>query len=89
MTEAQIYIGARVRSLRAFAGVPIGTEGIIDEDYGTGVTVAWDFPPGSRHGRPLPPGYRAYDGRWAVVSGVLRDGFDKAAELKFLEAVEG
>jgi len=87
MTIEQASIGARVRSLRAFVGVPAGTEGIIDEDYGTGVTVAWDFPPNSPHGRPLPPGYRAYDGRWAVVSGILRDGFDKTAELGFLEAV--
>lgn len=89
MTTDQAQVGTRVRSLATFAGVPKGTEGVIDEDYGTGVMVAWDFPQGSRGGRPLPTGYAAYDGRWTVESGILRDGFDKASELHFLEVVEG
>lgn len=84
MTSDQAQIGTRVRSLREFAGVPIGTAGVIDEDYGTGVMIAWDEPPGHA---PLPAGYRAYDGRWAVVSGILRDGFDKQSELQYLECV--
>ena len=72
----------RVRSLVDFSGVPKGTEGIIDEDYVTGVTVAWDLPE-----QPLPPGYFEYDGRPAIQSGLLRDGFDKERDLDFLEVV--
>ena len=83
MNIAQAVVGCRLRSLRSFSGVPQGTEGVIDEDYGTGVMVAWDLPNG-----PLPPGYRRYDGRWAIESGILRDGFDKDTELDLLEAIE-
>jgi len=79
MKPEDAIIGTRVRSLVDFAGVPAGTEGVIDQDYGSGVMVAWDLPD-----RPLPPGYRAYDGRPAVRSGLLRDGFDKDGELEFL-----
>jgi hypothetical protein len=82
MTENEARIGTRVRTLVGFAGVPSGTEGVIDEDYGSGVTVAWDLP-----GSPLPRGYRVYDGRPAVASGLLRDGFDKQKELHFLGLV--
>ncbi len=74
-------VGTRVRALRAFVAVPKGTQGIIDEDYGDGVMVAWDLPD-----HPLPPGYK-YDGRPAIVAGILRDGFDKELELKWLEVV--
>jgi len=77
-----LTVGVRVRSLVPFSGVPKGTEGVIDEDYGTGLMVAWDL-----LGSPLPQGYRVYDGRPAVASGILRDGFDKARELHFLEEV--
>lgn len=83
MTESEAQIGTRVRSMRDFSGVPSGSHGVIDEDYGSGITVAWDLP-----NNPLPPGYRAYDGKWAVETGILRDGFDKASELHFLEVVE-
>ena len=55
-------------------------EGLIDEDYGTGFMVAWDLP-----GHPLPPGYSKYDGKPAIQTGILRDGFDKRTELEFLE----
>ena len=82
MTEQEAAIGTRIRSLRDFVGVPIDTEGVIDEDYGTGITVAWDLPES-----PLPVGYRKYDGVPAVRSGILRDGFDKATELQYLEVV--
>lgn len=78
----EVTIGQRVRSLRDFSGVPKGTQGVVDEDYGTGVMVAWDLPD-----QPLPLGYFGYDGRPAVASGILRDGFDKKTELHFLEPV--
>ena len=42
MSIAEAHIGMRVLSLVDFAGVPKGTAGVIDEDYGTGVTVRWD-----------------------------------------------
>lgn len=79
--RSEYYVGARVRTLRAFASVPKGTEGVIDEDYGTGMTVAWDLPE-----QPLPPGYAKFDGRPAIVSRILRDGFAND-ELGFLEVL--
>jgi len=82
METAEAVVGTLVRSLRVFSGVPKGTDGVIDQDYGTGVMVAWDLPDS-----PLPPGYRRYDGRSAIQSGILRDGFDKIDELQFLEVV--
>lgn len=82
MTEAEAQIGVRVRTLTAFSGVPQGTEGIIDEDYGSGMMVAWDLPDS-----PLPPNYKRHEGRPAIVTGLLRDGFDKERELHFLEIV--
>ena len=82
MTISEVRIGARVRSLYAFSGVPRGTEGVIDEDYGSGVMVAWDSVD-----RPLPPGYRQYDDRHAAT-GLLRDGFKKKSELHLLEYVK-
>lgn len=79
-------LGLRVKSLRDFCGVPKGTEGIIDEVYDLGghkgVMVAWDLPD-----RPLPHGYKLYDGRPAVESGLLRDGFGQD-ETEFLEIIE-
>ena len=82
MRTSEAIIGARVKALIPFVDVPVGTEGVIDEDYGTGVMVAWDLP-----GRPLPSGYRAHDGRSAVASRLLRDGFDKESELDYLRLV--
>lgn len=84
MTSAEATVGTRVRTKVAWAGVPARTEGVIDQDYGSGVMIAWDFPDS-----PLPKGYRAYDGRWAVASGILRDGFDKTrdGELDTLEVI--
>ena len=35
-------VGDRVRSLRSFVGINKGDEGVIIEDYGTGVCVAWE-----------------------------------------------
>ena len=61
ITREQIKIGLRIKSNVDFSGVPSGTEGVIDEDYGSGVMVAWDLP-----SQPLPQGYQAWDGlpRW-------------------------
>jgi len=84
VTRNEIRIGQRVKTLREFNGVPKGTEGVIDEDYGTGIMIAWDLPE-SR----LPQAYGAYDGRPMIMTGILRDGFDKVTELEFLEVVNG
>lgn len=75
-------IGVRVKSLVDFSGVPKGTNGVIDEDYDTGVMIAWDLP-----SQPLPIGYSFHTGKPTVVSGILRDGFDKENELHLLEKV--
>ena len=84
MDKNEAIIGTRVKSLVDFAGVPKGTEGVIDEDYyGIGIMVAWDLPD-----QPLPKNYSCYDGKPAISSGILRDGFDKETELKFLEKVK-
>jgi len=40
MTTEQAKVVVRVRSIVPFSGVPAGTEGVIDEDYGSGVMVA-------------------------------------------------
>ena len=83
MTRDEAKVGTRVRALVEVSDVPKGTAGVIDEDYGRGVMVAWDVP-----ARPLPRGHRAYDGGPAVATGILRDGFDKESELHFLERAE-
>ena len=82
MNISEAIVGMRVRSLVDFSGVPKGTEGIIDEDYGSGVMVAWDLP-----GRPLPKGYREVVEDVLRDRAILRDGFDKKTELHFLETV--
>ena len=79
MTRHQATIGTRVRAVRGFSGVPLGTEGVVDEHYLGGVMVAWDL---ARE--PLPPDYREYDGVPAVRSRILRDGFGDD-ELGMLE----
>jgi len=94
MNINEATIGTRVKTLVDFSGVPKGTEGVIDQDYGTGIMVAWDLPD-----RALPAGYCQFDGRPAVATrrgeaprrsptGILRDGFDKKSELHFLEPVK-
>jgi hypothetical protein len=37
----QVKVGTQVRANRSFVGVPLGTMGIIKEDYGSGVMVEW------------------------------------------------
>lgn len=88
MIEKQISIGKRVRSLKGFSGVPEGSVGTIDEDYGTGIMVCWD-PPISRWVGLVecrsPMGNDPF--QKAAVKGFLRDGFDKKTELQFLVVV--
>jgi hypothetical protein len=83
--ESTNVIGLRARSLRTFVSVPAGTEGVIDEVYDLGghkgVMVAWDLPD-----RPLPAGYRVWDGRPAFASKILRDGFGED-ETHYLEVI--
>jgi hypothetical protein len=83
MTIKEATVGTRVRALMDFSGVPTGTQGVVDEDYGTGVMIAWDLPDGR-----LPQGYAKHDGQPMIKTGILRDGFDKETELQYLERVE-
>ena len=79
----EAIVGTRVKSLVDFSGVPKGTEGVIDEDYVTGVMVAWDLPD-----QPLPPiRYSSRTGKMTFFPSILRDGFDKNNELHFLEKI--
>lgn len=85
MVLSEITLGRRVRTNQAFSGVSEGTEGIICEDYGTGITIAWDKPD-----RPLPEGLTPK--QIAEMYQIdpecpLKDGFDKETELQYLEAV--
>lgn len=97
MKVENAVVGARVRSNRDFATVDKGTEAAIDEDYGPGIMVAWDL-----EDRPLPEGYpegvddpRVRKPRTVGPRGhevpllrVLRDGFSKETDLRFLELAE-
>lgn len=78
-------IGTRVKVLATFSGVPEGTHGLIVEDYGTGVMIAWDLPD-----RPIPRDKtpEAIGMMYAAdPSCPLRDGFDKESEAHYLEEV--
>ena len=84
MTLDQAIIGQRVRTNRAWANVPVNTEGVIWEIYETpnwGVMVGWDLPD-----QPLPTGFPD-DWHPKACSGILSDGFSES-ELKYLEVVE-
>lgn len=82
ISQDQATLGTRIKSNVSFTGVPKGTEGVIDYEYGTGVMVAWDL-----EEQPLPLGYCVYDGKSATIqSGILRDGFGWD-ELKFLDLI--
>ncbi|WP_407715486.1 Shedu anti-phage system protein SduA domain-containing protein [Comamonas testosteroni] len=80
-----ITLGTRVKTKAAWAGVPAGTEGVVDEHYqgmnGIGVMVAWDLPE-----RPLPIGYECHNPSHPI-RGLLRDGFSPF-EVESLEVVE-
>jgi len=82
MTVSEAVVGQRVRSLVDFSGIPKGTDGVIDEDYGRGVMIAWDYPKGV-----LPAGYHEYDQKPAVQTRIVRDGFNKTDELQWLEVI--
>lgn len=82
MKESEIKVGQVVRTKRAWCSVPQDTQGVIDELYKDGFMVAWNLPD-----QPLPEGYAAYDGRPAIQSGILRDGFDIRREAKWLAVV--
>lgn len=43
MKIEQVTVGARVKTLVDFFGLPCGSEGVIVEDYDTGVTVRWQL----------------------------------------------
>lgn len=78
-------LGTRVKTLIAFSGVPEGTHGMIVEDYGSGIMIAWDLPD-----RPIPKDKTPEEisMMWAIDNKCpLRDGFDKASESKFLEEI--
>lgn len=86
METKEALVGTRIRTLTAWSGVPVGTEGVIDEHWtGSGdnqkplYMIAWDLPD-----QPLPEGYREHDGTPAFVSRILRDGFSED-ELTHLE----
>lgn len=81
----EAVVGRKVRSLCDFPSVPMDTVGLIVEDYGTGITVAWDL-----SDRPLPAMTPAEIAEMYAINPKcpLRDGFDKETELDFLESVE-
>lgn len=87
----EFSVGQRVVTNREFSGVPEGTQGVVDEDYGPGIMVAWDLPE-----KPLPDGYdrKPEDELRPMTTDpdgfsvpILRDGFDKETELRFLDPV--
>jgi len=79
----EYVLGTPVKTLVAFSGVPLGTTGYIVEDYGSGITIAWDLPD-HPYPKDIPPEEIAK--MWAVnYKCPLRDGFDKESELHFLE----
>lgn len=85
MTKKEIEIGGRVKSLEDFLYVKAGTEGIIIEDYGTGIMIAWDLP-----NRPIPKNKTLEEIATMPATHIgcpLRDGFDKEIELQFLERI--
>lgn len=55
MKIEQAKVGTRVRSNVEFSGVPAFTEGVIVENYGTGIMVEWDLP--DKQAKPLRDGF--------------------------------
>lgn len=82
MKSEDAMIGTRVKALVATLDVPYGTEGLIDEDTGISIRVAWDAPD-----RPLPSGYVAYAAQPEIGNNLLREEFLKNRELIYLTVV--
>lgn len=81
MKIESVVVGRRVIAAVALSGIPVGAEGMIVEDYGSGFTVAWDFPDCPLPA--LPPDKIAK--MWAANPACPhRDGFDKLSELHLL-----
>ena len=79
----QAIIGQKVKSNRDFSGVPKGTDGLIVEDYNTGIKIAWDLPD-----KPIPKNKTPQEiaKMWAIQPECpLRDWFDKQTELQYLD----
>lgn len=78
-------VGDKIKALTAFSGVPIGTEGYVIGDYGSGFMVGWDLPE-----RPYPKDRTPHEVNemWAINPECpLRDGFDKETELNLLQII--
>jgi len=76
MEIEEAVVGAKVVSLRKFCEIKVGTNGVIVEDYGSGVTVAWDLP----YRPAIPAGFTVEEvgDMWAVDPDCpVRDGFNK------------
>jgi len=43
MNQEQTKIGTRVRLLDMLSGLPRGTEGVIERDYGRRIVVRWEL----------------------------------------------
>lgn len=85
LAERRFVVGRYVRAAKAMPEVPIGTKGLIIQDFETGFMVAWDLPE-----RPIPEGKSPEDiaGMWAINPDCpLRDGFDKEHDVYLLEIV--
>ncbi len=86
MNAAAATVGTRVKTTRSWVGVKTGTIGLIVEDYGDGVTIAWDLPD-----QPIPSDMTCAEiaAMFAVNPKCpLRDGFDKQTELQWLELAD-
>lgn len=79
-------IGRKVVTNQAWVDVPKGTLGYIIEDYGTGITVAWDLPL-----KPYPLDRSCYEVAKMYATNPkcpIRDGFDKENELIYLDLID-
>jgi hypothetical protein len=80
-------VGQWVSASQDYSGVPKFTRGIIVEDYGTGLTVAWDRPD-----TPIPRYLTCTEISELPAShynAPLRDGFDKETEVSSLILLRG
>lgn len=81
-----IAVGAIVKSVVTFPDVPRGSQGIVYEDYGSGVSISWQLGECLQAVEDVP--------QMAIVSCSkcgkqhVRDGFDKEREFDYLEVVD-